>query len=225
VVKIGARCSKACTETTPFVCSVRFDELPDRPVHTSDFLLRFFPLAGCERVSQSQMCWWWYVLGTFVINPLVHISQKEKIAAKNRSCQRASSIAFVDVFCTKLFSSFLSANLIYLINIDKEVCCLSVFQHISLVIKKPYFLTSFLTFSILHLYFGDVRPVDWGHPELLNASAIFLPAIKCIFGNLRKIYSTYQHTMFVHQHTMIQTCWLNYVRMSELYFQLGIAFS
>jgi hypothetical protein len=30
-----------------------------------------------------------HALSTFVINPLVHIYQKEKIVARNRSCERA----------------------------------------------------------------------------------------------------------------------------------------
>jgi hypothetical protein len=44
-----------------------------------------------------------HALSTFVINPLVHIYQKEKIAAKNRSCERA--FMHFQYFCNHILFS------------------------------------------------------------------------------------------------------------------------
>ena len=47
------------------------------------FLVQFSPFDGCERVNQSRMFKArQHELGTFVINPLVYICQKVKIATK-----------------------------------------------------------------------------------------------------------------------------------------------
>ena len=94
------------------------------------FWLRFSPFDGCERVNQLRMFGWGkHALSTFVINSLIHIHQKEKIApeiaAKIASVNGNLHRGYIHIFTSQTVIIMLNKNIWIQVPFNPIACLLS----------------------------------------------------------------------------------------------------